>query len=85
MRHALKSRPGRTKPSIPKEISFPLEEQIKDSLNIKELPSPLFDSGSPESGILNEQLIPAAIELVAGDDPDIEVEVKEGSSENDKN
>lgn len=59
---------------------------IMKALNVSQLPSPLFERNSLESGILTDRLLPAAAELKAGDDPDIEIEVKENSSdESEKN
>jgi hypothetical protein len=50
---------------------------IKKALDIEELPDSLFESGSLETGILLDRLLPAALELVAGDAPNINVEIQE--------
>jgi hypothetical protein len=42
--------------------------------HVKELPKGLFKAGSLERGILTQSVIPAAAELVAGDDPEFEIE-----------
>ncbi|MEJ2070950.1 MAG: hypothetical protein P8X65_14575 [Syntrophobacterales bacterium] len=57
---------------------------IKRALDIDELPSPLFEKNSLERGIINKRLLPAITELVAGDDPSIEVEIKD-DDENEEN
>ena len=55
---------------------------IMKALDIKELPDNLFESGSLESGILNDRLMPAALELEAGDAPNTIVEVQENGPQN---
>jgi len=50
---------------------------IMKALNIDRLPPNLFESGSLENGILTERLLPAALELVAGDAPNMNVTVQE--------
>jgi hypothetical protein len=50
---------------------------IMKALNIEELPPNLFESGSLENGILTERLLPAALELVAGDASNMKVAVQE--------
>jgi len=70
---------------IPRRLSASLRKQLKDALDLKKLPRNLLGTGSPERGIIKNQLIPAAVELVAGDDPEIEVEVKENSSDENEN
>jgi len=47
------------------------------TLGIDTLPEGLFDPQSIEAGIVAQRLLPAAAELVAGDDPDLKVEVTE--------
>lgn len=52
-----------------------LPETVKRVFNVTQLPPGLFDNGSPERSILSERVIPATTELVAGDDPDFDIEV----------
>jgi hypothetical protein len=66
---------------ISQQVADSLIVSVMNTLNIKQLPSPLFEPGSLERGILTDRLLPAAAELVAGDDPEIEIKVK-GSSSN---
>ena len=70
---------------IIKQVLSEIPEWIKTIFDIKKLPSKLFEPESLEKGILKEQLLPVLIDLIAGDDPEIEVDVKESSSgEHDK-
>jgi hypothetical protein len=41
----------------------------------------IFGPKSLETGIVKERLLPAATELIAGDDPDFEVEVETTNKE----
>jgi hypothetical protein len=81
LRNVIKLRKEAIESGIPKQVADSLLPWAMKALNIEQLPSPVFEPGSLEYGILKERLLPAAAELVAGDDPDIEVEVKEDSSD----
>lgn len=69
-------------------IALGISQQVVDSLiisvmntlNLTQLSSPLFEPNSLECGILTDRLLPAVAELVAGDDPEIEIKIKESSS-----
>jgi len=50
---------------------------LQRALGVRELPEQLFEDGSPEEGILNQRLLPAATDLAAGDDLDFDVEVED--------
>jgi len=52
---------------------------IKTIFKINKLPTNLFEPESLEKGILKEQLLPVLLDLLAGDDPEIEVHVEEKS------
>lgn len=65
---------------ISQQVADSLIVSIMNTLNIKQLPYPLFEPDSLERGILADRLLPAAAELVAGDDPEIEIKVKRSSS-----
>lgn len=62
-------------PEMTEKIIAELPETVKRVFNIEQLPAGLLDEGSPERAILNERVIPAATELVAGDDTDFDLEV----------
>ena len=65
---------------IVKQVLSEIPAWIRTIFDIKKLPSKLFEPESLEKGILKEQLLPVLIDLIAGDDPEIEVDVKESSS-----
>lgn len=65
---------------IAQQVADSLIVSVMNTLNIKQLPYPLFEPGSLERGIVTDRLLPAAAELVAGDDPEIEIKVKRSSS-----
>ncbi|MFA4902520.1 MAG: PilZ domain-containing protein [Desulfobaccales bacterium] len=68
--------------NINKQIVDNLSPFIKRALNNENLPSNMFEPNSPENGILNSRLIPAALDLAIGDDPvDIKVKAEESLSE----
>lgn len=52
-----------------------LMPSMKSVYNVDQLPLGSFSESSLERAILEERIIPAAAELVAGDDPDYEIEV----------
>lgn len=60
---------------FPREIKQELAKPITSLLGLSQLPEGAFEEGSIEESILNERVIPAAAELVAGDDLDFEVDV----------
>lgn len=61
--------------NIKKQLLDNLSPSINQALNNENLPSNIFEN-SVEDGILNSRLIPAALDLAVGDDPDIKIEVK---------
>lgn len=74
-RNAINPKKESEEPDVPSDISEPLKEELKDIYKIKQLPSDLFAPGSYENGILKNQVVSQAEELIAGDDPEIEVTV----------
>jgi hypothetical protein len=64
---------------IIRQVLSEIATWIKRIFNIKDLPSNLFESESLEKGIIQEQLLPVLLDLIAGDDPQIEIEAKESS------
>jgi hypothetical protein len=52
-----------------------LSDPLKRALNVKEIPKDLFRENSLEQGILENRVIPAALELLNGDDPHYELDV----------
>ena len=52
-----------------------LNGPIQRALGVDELPPELFEEGSLEEGIVDQRLIPAGTDLVAGDDLDFDIEV----------
>lgn len=50
---------------------------LQRALGVSELPDELFEEGSLEEAIVNQRLLPAATDLVAGDDLDFDVEVED--------
>ena len=66
---------------LSEKVIAELPETIKRVFNIIQLPAGLLDEGSLELAILNERVIPAATELVAGDDTDFDVEVSINATE----
>ena len=80
MRNAIRLRKEAIDTGIPKEMAgvYLLVCFLK-ALNIRELPSTIFEPDSPELGIITGRLLPAAAELGAGDDPDFKIEVQGNS------
>lgn len=81
MRNAIRAGKEAIESGISQQMVDSLVMSIMRGLNIEQPAPPLFEPGSLEKGILAERLLPAAAELIAGDDPDIEVEVKENYSD----
>lgn len=80
LRNAVKFRKEAIESGIPPHMANSLFGlTIMKALDIKELPDNLFELGSLESGILNDRLMPAALELEAGDAPNTKVEIQETS------
>ncbi len=80
MRNAIRLRKEAIDTGIPKEMADYLLVSFLKALNIRELPSTIFEPDSPELGIIKGRLLPAAAELGAGDDPDFKIEVHGNSS-----
>ena len=76
MRNAVKLKHEAAEEGLSQEVIGAIVEPALHILGIPEMPHPLFGPTSLERGILNDQLLPAATELVAGDDPDFEIEVE---------
>jgi hypothetical protein len=76
LRNAVKFRRELIESGIPQEIANSVFREAMRCLGIKQLPSHISKPGSLEYGIIIDRLIPAVTELVAGDDPEIEVKVK---------
>lgn len=68
---------------ITKQLLDALPIWVKKVLNINELPPDLFKPGSLGTQMFTEQLLPVAADLIGGDDPDLKVDVKECSSDDD--
>jgi hypothetical protein len=62
---------------IIKQLLNEIPAWVKNVLNVTNLPSNLFEPESLEKGILKEQLLPVAVDMIAGDNPTMQVEVKE--------
>ncbi|MBM4302460.1 MAG: PilZ domain-containing protein [Deltaproteobacteria bacterium] len=62
---------------IIKQLLNEIPAWVKKVLNVANLPSNLFEPESLEKGMLKEQLLPVAVDMIAGDNPTIQVEVKE--------
>ena len=76
MRNAVKLKHEAAEAGLSQEFVGAIVEPALHVLGISEMPHSLFGPTSLERGILNERLLPAAAELVAGDDPDFEIEVE---------
>ncbi|MCI0520390.1 MAG: PilZ domain-containing protein [Chloroflexi bacterium] len=59
------------------EIVSELKEMIPSVLGAKNLGRDIFAPGSPELAILTERLLPAALDLTAGDDTDYTVRIED--------
>lgn len=80
LRKAVKLRVEAIESGISPDIANSLfSHVIRKSLNISELPDNLFEFGSLENGILTDRLLPAALELIAGDSPNLNVEIQENA------
>jgi hypothetical protein len=81
-RNAINPKKESDEPDIPQDVSDSLRKELEGVYKIKQLPSDLLAPGSYENGILRNQVFPPAEELIAGDDPEIEVAVKKRSTDN---
>lgn len=72
-RNAIKLRKEIGEANFPEEIEQELEKPIARVFGLKQLPEGTFEDGSLENSILHERVLPAATELVAGDDLDFDV------------
>lgn len=80
IRNALKMMSEAAESGLSQEVIEALIGPALKVLGVSAVPHPLFGPKSLETGILNERLLPAAAELVAGDDPDFEVRVETDKS-----
>lgn len=62
-------------PRLSGDLVESLRNPLCDALGIEKLPEELFGPESLETGILLRRILPAAAELIAGDDPDFNLEV----------
>lgn len=85
LRNVVKFRKDITESGIPKEIADAVFIEAMRCLGIKQLPHNISEPGSLEYGIIKDRFIPAVAELAAGDDPQIDVEVKEIPSDESNN
>jgi len=74
-RNAINLRKEIAEANFPQEIKQELEQPIAKLFGLKQMPAGAFEEGSIEESILNERILPAAAELVAGDDLDFEIDV----------
>jgi len=70
---------------IAKQLLSALPDLLKKVFNIDKLTPDLFESGSLINQMSTEQLLPAAADLIGGDDQQIEVDLKESSSDENDN
>ncbi len=76
MRNALKLKREADDTGLSREVGDALVKRALHVIGVSEVPESLFGPTSLEAGILKERLLPPAAELIAGDDPDFEVEVE---------
>ncbi len=81
VRNAVNLRREILEQGLSEEVASEMMAPMRRVLGIKELPADSFSPESLERGILNDRLLPAATELVAGDDPDIDIEVETEETE----
>lgn len=58
-----------------------LNGPMQRALGVDELPPELFEEGSLEEGIVDQRLLPAGTDLVAGDDLDFDIQVDDEDDE----
>jgi hypothetical protein len=75
MRNALKLRQEAKEAGMAEQIIPALETALKAVFKTDELPEGLLGQGTPERAILVQRVLPAALDLVAGDDPDYDIDV----------
>lgn len=75
MRNALNLRAQVEETSVTNPIAEELKQQLPGILGLVKPLDDLLSPGSPERAILDERIIPAMLELLAGDDPDFSAEV----------
>jgi hypothetical protein len=76
VRNAVNLRKELAEQGISDEVANEIMGPMIKVLGIQELPPGIFSREGLERGILDDRLLPAAVELVAGDNPDIEIDVK---------
>ena len=74
-RNAINLRNDAKAAEISDDVIIGLLEPIKNIFKINKLPDDIFEANSPEKAILQERIIPAIAELIAGDDSDFQITV----------
>ena len=75
MRNALKLSQEAAEAGIAEQVIPAVEAALKSVFKTDVLPPGLLSKGSPERGILAQRVLPAALDIVAGDDPDYDIDV----------
>jgi hypothetical protein len=75
-RKAINLRKQAREEGLPPGITEELIAPSLAAIGITRAPAGLFEPSSLEAGIAKQRLLPAAAELLAGDDPDLELEVE---------
>jgi hypothetical protein len=81
IRNAVKTSKAIQETSLVEPIVNDLKKLIPDILDAKDALKESFSPGSPELGILAERILPASVDLTAGDDADYEAEVTDEEDE----
>ncbi len=81
LRNAVKLSKEVGEKQLNEELANGIKEIIPDVLGVSKVKPETLSLGSPERAILDERLIPATTDLVAGDDSDYMVEVVDGEDD----
>lgn len=76
MRNALKLKKEAAETGLSAEVIGELITPALEVIGERKMPSKLLSPASLEAGIVRERLLPAAAELIAGDDPEFDVSIE---------
>jgi hypothetical protein len=76
LRKAVHPKKESPEPTVSDYVITEIQNSLLGVFGLEILPPGLLDEGSPERGILEERILPAVAELLAGDDPDVKIDIQ---------
>lgn len=75
-RRAMEWRSEMKEAGVEDEVVKAMMKSVQEALGVDELPGDLFEEGSLERSIVKERLLPAGMDIVAGDDLGYDISVE---------